>query len=427
MKALAPLATSTPTSAPEFDNARALDDFLNNGGLIVPTAPAESTYRVREFRNFADLRPYRETWNQLLAQTANASYFLSYDWLENYWEHCRADQVLRVLIVETTNDDWSQVSGILPLVVRREETRLGRVRVLTFPLHGWGTSYGPIGPDPSRTLDEACRYLSNKTPFSGDSKRSVPPCFLGAKRDYDLFDLRWLDDREGLGETASQAMRHAGFANRRAVWFDAYHVNLRDGWDAYWASRTTHWRTNVRSNLKKLAKMGPVEYVRYRPRGAEFGESDPRWDLYDTCVELAARGWQGQRTDGTTLSHPQVREYLRSAHEVAARFGAADINLLYVAGHPVAFAYNYAYRGHVYGMRAGYDPAFKSFGTGSALMFHMLMESCQRGDRVLDLGPGNMPSKLNWLNEVVPSYHYTNYSPWSWRAWGLRLKRSLKK
>ncbi len=124
------------------------------------------------------------------------------------------------------------------------------------------------------------------------------------------------------------------------------------------ASRTSHWRTNVRSNLKKLAKLGPVEYVRYRPRGAAFGESDARWDLYDTCVKLAARGWQGSRTDGTTLSHPQVREYLRSAHETAVRFGAADINLLYVAGEAVAFAYNYAYRGHVYGLRAGYDPLF---------------------------------------------------------------------
>lgn len=413
-----PLASESPTtiqtaSTVPGGDARAQDDFLNHGGLITPRPQAAATsYRVREFRDMAELRPYRDTWNQLLTQTDNASYFLSYDWLENYWEHCHADQQLRVLIVEATNaetPDMPQVIGILPLVVRREETKLGVVRVLTFPLHGWGTSYGPIGPEPLRTLDEACRYLACEP------------------RDYDLFDLRWIDDRQGLGESAARAMRHAGFANRRAVWFDAYHVNLHDGWDAYWASRTSHWRTNVRSNLKKLAKLGPVEYVRYRPRGIEFGEDDPRWDLYEASVELASRGWQGQRTDGTTLSHPQVREYLRSAHEVAARFGAADINLLYVAGQPVAFAYNYAYCGHVYGMRAGYDPAYKSLGAGSALTYHMLMDSSQRGDRVLDLGPGNMPSKVNWLNEVVPIYHYTNYSLWSWRAWGLRLKRALKK
>lgn len=418
-------------------DARAQDDFLYSGGLIVPPTPSPPTsYRVREFRDFAALRPYRETWNALLAETANANYFLSYDWLENYWQHCRDDQQLRVLVIESISAETPnapQITGILPLVVRREETRLGRVRVLTFPLHGWGTSYGPIGPDPRTTLEQGCQYLAGReVSFSRDAQRSCSPRFFGLSREYDLFDLRWLDNRRGLAELAAQAMHHAGFRNHRALWFDAYHVNFPDqgatsGWDAYWASRTSHWRTNVRSNLKKLAKLGSIEYVRYRPLGAAFGQDDPRWDLYETCVELAARGWQGSRTDGTTLSHPQVRDYLRSAHDVAAQFGAADINLLYVAGQPVAFAYNYAYRGHVYGLRAGYDPLFKMLGAGSVLTYHMLRDSCQRGDRVLDLGPGNMPSKINWLNEVVPCYHHTNYSPWSWQAWGLRLKRLLAK
>jgi CelD/BcsL family acetyltransferase involved in cellulose biosynthesis len=416
MNVIPPAAKSTANLVAKQVSTRAQDDFLGNGGLLTPRMHSPAPiYCVREFRDIAALRPYRETWNALLAETADASYFLSYDWLENYWEHFRADQELRVLVIESpgvATNHAPHVVGILPLVVRREETRLGKVRVLTFPLHGWGTSYGPIGPDPQTTLDQAWRYLAT------------------LKRDFDLFDLRWLDDRRGLGDLASQAMQHVGFSNHRAVWFDAYHVNLQDqgaksGWDAYWASRTSHWRTNVRSNLKKLAKLGAIEHVRYRPRGTAFGEADPRWDLYETCVELAARGWQGSRTDGTTLNHPQVRDYLRSAHEVAVRFGAADINLLYVAGQPVAFAYNYAYRGHVYGLRAGYDPAFKALGVGSVLTYHMLMDSCQRGDRVLDLGPGNMPSKINWLNEVVPAYHYTNYSAWSWRAWGLRLKRKL--
>jgi len=414
---LSPPENRNPLSvADETLLCRALDTFLGQPKLPIIDLPQPIKLRVRALNDFSELRPYREVWNRLLAQTASANYFLSYDWLENYWSHCRDDQKLRVLIIESADDLLpleSRVVGILPLVVRREETRLGKVRVLTFPLHGWGTSYGPIGPDPQTTLEHGCRYLANAT------------------RDYDLFDLRWVDDRGGLGVQTAQAMQHAGFANTRGLWFDAYHVNLpatgaTSGWETYWASRTSHWRTNVRSNLKKLAKLGTVEYVRYRPRGASFGEFDARWDLYETCVKLAARGWQGSRTDGTTLSHRQVRDYLCSAHETAVRFGAADINLLYVAGEAVAFAYNYAYRGHVYGLRAGYDPLFKALGAGSALTYHMLRDSSERGDRVLDLGPGNMPSKINWLNEVVPCYHYTNYSPWSWRAWGLRVKRQLK-
>ena len=38
-------------------------------------------------------------------------------------------------------------AGILPLVVQSEKSKVGRVRVLTFPLHEWGSFYGPVGPD----------------------------------------------------------------------------------------------------------------------------------------------------------------------------------------------------------------------------------------------------------------------------------------
>ena len=42
-----------------------------------------------------------------------------------------------------------------PLVVRREDKRFAKLRVLTYPLHDWGTFYGPIGPDPGRALAAA--------------------------------------------------------------------------------------------------------------------------------------------------------------------------------------------------------------------------------------------------------------------------------
>ena len=59
-----------------------------------------------------------------------------------------AGQTLRVIVV--LDDD--RAAGIVPLVVRSERSKLGAFRVLTFPLHDWGSFYGPIGPDPGGTL-----------------------------------------------------------------------------------------------------------------------------------------------------------------------------------------------------------------------------------------------------------------------------------
>ncbi len=139
----------------------------------------------------------------------------------------------------TAPTDWANetIVGIVPLVIRREPTQVGSIRVLTYPLHGWGSFYSPLGACPDLTLHHALRYLAN------------------CPRDYDLLDLRWVDNRQGLGDLTQSAMQQHGFAASQNVWFDTYQVDLRTGWDAYWQSRTSHWRTNVRSNLKSSRKV----------------------------------------------------------------------------------------------------------------------------------------------------------------------------
>ncbi|MDX1965206.1 MAG: GNAT family N-acetyltransferase [Pirellulales bacterium] len=391
--------------------------FADMGGMIstadILAEQAAQGWSVNEIRTLPELLQLRPAWNRLAGQTAGATHFLTLDWLATYWRHFGQDQQLRILVVATQPQldggatkaslpAAATIVGVLPMVLRHEQTALGLIRVLTFPLDGWGCFYGPLGPCPDLTLSHGLKYLRAQS------------------RDYDLLDLRWIDNRQGLGDLCQTMLRSHGFSAVERVWFPTAQVDLTTGWDEYWARRTSHWRTNVRSNLKKLAKLGRLGYLRYRPRGEEFHEQDPRWDLFEQCVDLAAHSWQGSRADGTTLSHPQVREYLRDAHQTAARTGALDLNLLYCDGQPVAFAYNYAQFGQVYGLRSGYDPKYKAQGAGTCLIYHMLEDSCRRGDNGLDLGPNNLTSKQPWLTSVVPSYrysHFTGRSLYGWLQW----------
>jgi CelD/BcsL family acetyltransferase involved in cellulose biosynthesis len=176
---------------------------------------------------------------------------------------------------------------------------------------------------------------------------------------------------------------------------------------------------------RRLAEHGPVEYLRYRPEGKSCGDGDPRWDLYDACATLARQSWQGSATDGTTLSHESVRAYLRDAHQTAAAAGGLDLNLLLVDGRPAAFAYNYHYRGHVYGLRAGFDSQVATEGSGTVLLRRIIEESCRRGDHLFDLGPGSLNAKRHWHTRLQTCYHYPHYAPANVKAQALRMKRWL--
>jgi CelD/BcsL family acetyltransferase involved in cellulose biosynthesis len=185
-------------------------------------------------------------------------------------------------------------------------------------------------------------------------------------------------------------------------------------------------RTNIRRCERRIREQGEISYVRYRPSGETQNDFDPRWDLYALCEEIAARSWQGASITGTTLSHESVRAYLREAHEAAASFGGVDLNLLFVGDRPLAFAYNYHFSGYVYGVRAGFDSDPSADGAGTVLQRLMIEDSCRRGDRVIDLGPGSLEGKRPWRTHTATAWRYTFYSARSLRAQLLRLSHSLK-
>jgi CelD/BcsL family acetyltransferase involved in cellulose biosynthesis len=355
--------------------------------------------RILEINQIDDLAQFRQPWRNLLRQTPGASFFQSLEWLEIYWRHFRAGQTLRAIVV--LDDD--RPTGIVPLVVRSEKSKLGSLRVLTFPLHDWGSFYGPIGPQPEPTLRAGLEHVRN------------------THRDWDILELRWQGAGDPFG--TRQAMLGAGFQAYPTVWNRAAVVDLDGTWQSYWTTRKGAWLRRFRHAQRKLAEQGDVSHVHYRPAGNSSNDGDPRWDLYDACEEIARRSWQGDARNGTTLSHESVRGFLREAHQAAAEAGAVDINLLLLDGSPVAFVYGYHYGGYVYGLRRGYDPQRTREGAGNVLLAYALRDSFARGDRLYDMGVGSLQSKRHFQTRVVPILRYSHFPPLAIRAQLLRARR----
>lgn len=369
----------------------------------IPASAAASGCRVVEVNDLAELASYRLAWDALLAQSPNSNYFQTLDWLTTYWQHNHTGNRLRVLVVQVRG----KTIGFLPLVEQNETSRVGTIRLLTYPLHDWGSFYGPIGPNATATLLAGLGHI-RRTP-----------------RTWDVLDLRWVDQELTDRGRTRHALEAKGFSCTESVYRQTAVIELEamTSWDTYWASRSTKWRTNVRRNEKRLAELGAVEHVRYRPLGAASGDDDPRWDLYEECERLAAQSWQGESTTGTTLSHAAIRQQLRDQHRTAARAGGVDLNLLYVAGRPVAFNYGNHFRGQLYGLRMGYDRAFPADGAGTVLLYRMIQDSFARGDRLFDLGADYLDCKRRWLTRTANIARYLHYPAAVSRVQLLRAKR----
>ncbi len=356
---------------------------------------------VREINDIAELIHYRLSWKNLLAQTRQAVFFESLDWLQVFWKHFGAGRRLRVLIVY----EGDEPIGILPLVVQTERTKAGSIRVLTYPLDGWGSFFAPLGPNPTLTLRAAMSHIRN-TP-----------------RDWDLFDVRWVNRNQTDHGRTESGMRAAGFAPVGQPWAQSAILEMGDDWQTYWGNRSPKFREKLRRGYRQLQKMGRVKYVRYRPGGSAVGDDDPRLDLFEAAVSVAKASWQSASNDGTTLCHDEIRDFLRDAHAVAAGAGCLDLNLLYVDDKPVSFAYNYHYNGRVEGLRMGFDAAYAAGSPGAVLLKMSFQDGFRLGDHTVDLGVGNLDCKRHWLTRLDTSYRYTHFPLAAPKAQLLRLKR----
>lgn len=358
--------------------------------------------RVEEINRLEDLADRRLVWQSLLLQTRHANFFQSLDWLLTFWRYYGDKLRLRALLVY----DGREPVGIMPLAVVPEPTRLGTVRVLTYPLHEWGTFYGPIGPQPTATLLAALNHL-----------RATP-------RDWDLLELRWIDLAGSDQGRTEQAMLQAGLRPQRQAWAQSAVVEFAGTtWDEYWKSRGKKWRHNVTRLQRRLDELGPIRHERYRPGGDLAGDGQPRLELFDACLEVAHRSWQGSSTTGTTLSHPEVRDFLREIHVAAAGAGCLDVNLLYLGLRPIAFIYNYHFAGRLFGLRMGFDPEFEASGPGTVLQRLLIEDSFRRGDEIYDLGICYLRGKLPWHTNIVTSYRYSHFPRTLSLVQLLRLKR----
>lgn len=348
----------------------------------------------------SDLDDFHLVWRRLWQDTRNATFFQTLEWLKLYWSHFQAGQLLRVAIVESRGE----IQGIVPLVVRTETTKVGSVRVLTYPLADWGSFYGPLGSNPTASLVACLRALHERP------------------RDWDLLDLRWVNQLEVDQGRTPVALEAAGFPATSRVWRTTALIDFAGNWSDYLASRSSKFRNNLRRAETAAAKAGSLTFHRYRPAAFRDGGEDPDWDLFHECVGVAADSWQGSSQSGTTLSHLQVRDFFRDLFGLAAHHGALDVNLLRMNGELIAFTFNLHSRGNLQGLRLGYSPEWAAISPGRLIMARSVEDSLNRGDHRLDLGGETMSFKRPWLTRTLDSYRHTHYPLSSWRSQVLRLK-----
>ncbi|MEX0794969.1 MAG: GNAT family N-acetyltransferase [Pirellulaceae bacterium] len=359
--------------------------------------------RVVEMNDPSLLPSLGELWDRLHRQTPGATFFQTWEWLATTWRHFGRPQKLRLMMIY----EGDEPVGIVPFCVREETYRVGKLRVLSYPLDDWGPFYGPLGADPVRYQELALDHV------------------MQTERDWDMIDLRTIREQDPNFAQIDAAIRQRDATAFIRPRMEVPVIQLEGTWDDYLASQSRNWRRNMKREKQRVEEVGTLEFVRYRHVAGETFSTDHCRGMFDECQQVAERSWQADSSLGAAFCSPRVKPVLRDLHMTAARKGMLDVNLLRLDGEPVAFLYNYVCQGQVYALRSGYDANCPAQSLGTVLLAEVIRDSYLRGDRLINLGPGTQDYKLRFAGEIHRAICYTLYSRQSVRSQLLRARYAI--
>lgn len=358
-----------------------------------------------ELHDLTSLEQFRMTWNDLWRQTTPRSFCQSYAWFSAYARHFAEEGSLRALVVSVNG----KTLGIVPFVIRRVETGVGSLRMLTYPRCRWGAIDRPIGPHPTAAIMLAMRHLQQ------------------SRADWDFIDLRGIHHGGGNNSRLSNSLKQAGFAFRQREWETLSEVRCDTDWWTYWGDRPASLKEHAAGVYRDFARQGEIELIRQR-------DVTPQSQLRRQPVTSYTRRW-GTEFSGVDLwtQFESIADlprrdlaFLREVHPKATQLGMADLAVLRVGREPVAAAYGFYTSGNVATCWTGRREEGQTDAVQTLLTETLLQDSFARGDRQVVLGSDEHPTYADWETGHETTSRFTHFATTSPRGQMLRLNQFVR-
>jgi hypothetical protein len=302
----------------------------------------------------------------------------------------------------------NKVIGVVPLVVKPVPTKMGTMRVLTYPLDGWGAFFSQIGQNPAATMVTAMRHIRN------------------SKRDWDLIDLRYID-QDGLDrKRTANAFKSVGFQGSQSVWRQLPLVKTQDtDWTSYLSSRSVDTQQQIFSAEQTTSKTGHVAFYRSQLEDPLAPGWNPRWDLWTEFEQMEFSFGNQSTIAGGSFSSSRKLAFLRDLHGPAVRAGLARIDALFI---------NHALVACAYGLQHAHGTDYLAIGRQqnaspeviTALITRMIQQSILDDEPSLNLSLLSPQFANSWKNQDQKSYRCSHFPIAAPRSQVLRLNRWIQ-
>ena len=315
-----------------------------------------STEMIRDPSQFAALA---EGWDALCQDSAADNVFLTWDWVQAWWEHFGAGKELALAVARA----GEQLVGVAPLY----RARSGALRWL-----GSGESVSP----------DHLSFIIRRGCEEGATEALLQALLA---LDHPLLDLTDVPEHGTLARWLAGARGVCWAAHEWAV---CPYAQLPASWQAYEESLSRNMRYNLRRRTRQLLRDLSAELVTWHAEHeAEAG--------LEEVARLHRLRWQG-RAERFSFSDAGYIAFHRDFARRAARRGWLRLYGLRLEGQVIAAWYGFKRGDVLYYYQSGFDPALDKHSPGMVLKGLVVRQAIEEGARELDLLKGDHEYKRAW-------------------------------
>ena len=346
----------------------------------VPQAKAGDIDRVEWIRDLRELDRIERAWRSLEERATHRSHVSTFDFLATWYRHYAGEYGGAPLVGLAWRG--SELAALAPLTVRRGS--VGRIPVTR------------IDFAPTDSIAGECLVEDENPSLVG----ALVDSLVTAGVKFDVICLNGFDPASGQLASLQQAATRHHLAMQMEDHAFAV-VDLRQGYEAYRAGLSAHYRRNLQQKAKKIAAAG------YTVEGVQLREG---MDTIDAAIpRMIAINEASYKLEGQRLADCH-RAFLA---EVARRFnrrGLLSLPLLSVGGRDAAFILGVVERGCFYDITLAYDESFAKVSPGAFLMQQALQQLASAGVHTV-VSHGAHDYKKHWSTAFVPQKRVFLFAP----------------
>jgi CelD/BcsL family acetyltransferase involved in cellulose biosynthesis/peptidoglycan/xylan/chitin deacetylase (PgdA/CDA1 family) len=349
--------------------------------------------RILLHETWDDVGNLSEKWNGLLTDSASNTIFLTWEWLDAWWNNYGSQRPLFVLSAW----EGDALEGIAPFYLDT--------------LARWGRNWKCLkligdGSHDSDYLDCIARN-GRENEIVGEFVR-----FLESQRN------RW-DCLEFHGTPENSPCLKALMAHvRPKAWrfsseaIPCATLPLPGDWNQYLKLLKPRFRTQVRSTMNYYdEKIGAL------PVQCEASTDIERW--LPILFDLHTRRWQSKDMPGV-FGETAKQNFYRDVSKATLSKGWLAFHRLDWGERPLAMQYGFRYDNRFFLLQEGYDPEFATLRPGMALRGSLIRHWIDSGLAEYDFLAGSSAYKFEWGGQLKQSVRFTLSPAWpaAWVSFG---------